>query len=101
MVTVQQVGAFAYWQQSHLFPYGSVVPCQWHTTAISEATSSSLTPVKDSPLNTSCTAPSFMSPLPVQHTVSHHYNASPALSSRAATVDPEQPIGYGSFGVVW
>lgn len=102
MVTVQQVGTFAYWQQSQFFPYGSVVPCQWHAhtpaTAIPVAdVSSSFTPVKDSP----CTAASFMSPLPVHHTVTHQYNSSPALSSRAATVDPEQPIGYGSFGVVW
>ena len=108
MVTVQQVGSFAYWQQpNQFFTYGSVVPCQWHahsTTSsalLAAATSSSFTPIKDSPV---CPAPSFVSPLPVHHhTVTHQYSSPPetALSSRAATVDPEQPIGYGSFGVVW
>lgn len=96
MVTVQQVGSFAYWQQSPFFQYGSVVPCQWHASTAG-ATSSTFTPV-DPP----CLASSFLSPLPTHHhTVTHQYNSSPALSSRAATVDPEQPIGYGSFGVVW
>lgn len=103
MVTVQQVGAFAYWQQNTLFRFGSVVPCQWHASTVPAAASSDCTHVKDSPLNSSTTASSFVSPLPVrQHTATHyHPSPTPALSSRAATVDPEQPIGYGSFGVVW
>lgn len=103
MVTIQQVGPFAYWQQNQLFSYGSVVPCQWHTAALPAAATaaSNFTPLEDSPLN-SRTISSYVSPLPVQHVATHHlYHPSPALSSRAATVDPEQPIGYGSFGVVW
>lgn len=116
MVSVHQVGAFAYWQQSHVFPYGSVVPCQWHpSTAVPAATSATAAPssstaacttssfasLLDSPLNSTFAESSFLSPLPLQRPVTHQYNPSSPLSSRAATVDPEQPIGYGSFGVVW
>ena len=116
MVSVQQAGAFAFWQQNQLFPYSSVVPCQWHhhtatTATVPPAAAAAAdfaqvhAPVKDSPLNS---VSSFVS-LPVQQPATHHYHpttttttaASSLLSRGAATVDPEQPIGYGSFGVVW
>ena len=81
MVTVQQAGVLAYWPPSHLLPFqascGPVVPCQWHTTSTL----------------TSANVASASAFVPVQQ---------PQIPPVAAsTIDPEQPIGYGSFGVVW
>lgn len=100
MVTVQHVGAFALWQQNML-PYGSaVVQCQWHHAVPTAPTAVFDTPPVKSLLN-NCTptnyVPSQLATAPPSHPSSRTFE----LSSRAATVDPEQPIGYGSFGVVW
>lgn len=114
MVTVtQHAGTFAFWQQNnHLFPYGSVVPCQWHSIS-SAATSNCTPPVKQHSIN-GCSP--YVSPLLVQqhstttiNTPPHHYHhyfhlpvAAPTpVTQGARTVDPDKPIGYGSFGVVW
>ena len=82
MVTVQhRPPGIAFWQPSHhnLLPYQAacppVVPCQWHHTATSQSVS-----VPPAPY-----VPALLAPQPPP----------------AATVEPEQPIGYGSFGVVW
>ena len=90
MVTVQHIGSIAsYWQPNHLLPYhpadcGQLVQCAWHPTSTFLPSSNS--------------------------TVAHIFNLplvdSPVASPLAhcqigATVEPEQPIGYGSFGVVW
>ena len=82
MVTVQhRPPGIAFWQPSHhhLLPYQAacapVVPCQWHHAP--SAQSVSVPPASF--------VPALLSPQPPP----------------AATVEPEQPIGYGSFGVVW
>lgn len=86
MVTVQHpAGVAAYWQPTHLLPFQAascapIVPCQWHHH-------------HHAPVRATAT-PAFVQalPQPVPPT------PTPAC---AATVEPEQPIGYGSFGVVW
>ncbi|XP_064392258.1 serine/threonine-protein kinase NLK2-like [Halichondria panicea] len=85
MVTVQHAGSItSYWQPNHLLPYhpagcGQLVQCSWHPT--SALLPPSNPPIFHLPLVES---PVSLSPTPV-----------------ASTVEPEQPIGYGSFGVVW
>ncbi len=94
MVTVQHVGAFSLWQQQNQFSFGSVVPCQWHGIPATVGTNDLVVGPSTS----------YVSPQPVQHQHQHHYQSAStsSLSGRgAATVDPEQPIGFGSFGVVW
>lgn len=71
MVTVPQPAGLAYWQPNHFLPCG--------------------TPLVPCPWP-GATALSFVPAVLVQDR-----HSQPLL----ATVEPEQPIGYGSFGVVW
>lgn len=96
MVTVQHAGSLAsYWQPNHLLPFhaagpgiGSIVHCQWHTgqSLVSSSTSCASTAVPQAAV---FHVPVVKSPVP------------PAPVPVASTIEPEQPIGYGSFGVVW
>ena len=110
MVTItQHSGTFAFWQQNnHLFSYGSVVPCQWHSMQPTVAATSNCFSVKQHSIR-NCLP--YVSPPPVQldptiNTSPHPYNhlgpptISPVTAS-ASMIDPKKPIGYGSFGVVW
>ena len=123
MVTVQQAGVM-YWQSAtshHLLPAyqaaaicAPAVPCQWHhhhtATGIAAAvagTGAAPTPpnvqqsIPTPPLApTSYLPPSAQATTPVARY--HHHRTPPAPERQLANaVEPEQPIGYGSFGVVW
>lgn len=85
MVTVQHPGAApAYWQNNQLLPYqttcAKIVPCQWHYQQQQQQQLST-------PVVAARQVPVVASPRPPEQL--------------AAVLDPEQPIGYGSFGVVW
>lgn len=103
MVTVQQAGLM-YWQPAthrHLLPAYQAIPCQWHhSAAVAAATAAAPPPPPP-------TAPPVAVPLPTPaQAVSYlpsatHHGHQPSPERQIATVEPEQPIGYGSFGVVW
>lgn len=104
MVTVQHpAGIAAYWQSTphhHLLPAfhaacgctapaaaAAVVPVHWHGHT-------PLTPSPSLPAATPSAlaqAAAFVPAVQSAHT----------YAQTVATVEPEQPIGYGSFGVVW
>ena len=92
MVTVQHAGSLAsYWQPNHLLPFhaagGSIVHCQWHTgqSLVSSSTCASTAVPQAAVFHVPVVkSPALTAPVPV-----------------ASTIEPEQPIGYGSFGVVW
>lgn len=74
MVTVQHpAGVAAYWQPNHLLPYPAACA-----------------PIIPCQWHAAPATPAYVPVLP------HHHHPPPV-----ATVEPEQPIGYGSFGVVW
>lgn len=95
MVTVEHAGNIAsYWQPNDVLPYhptgygyGQVVQCAWHPT-------SGLLPSSQgvSTQTNLFQLPLFESLLPT---------LSPTPGPVASIIEPEQPIGYGSFGVVW
>lgn len=110
MVTVQQAGLM-YWQSAthrHLLPTYQAIPCQWHhTAAVAAATAAAPTPPAPPPPPI---APPIAVPLPTpaqavsylsSATRHRHHHHQPSPERQVATVEPEQPIGYGSFGVVW
>lgn len=110
--------------------YTAAIPCQWHHTAVAAAATSATaigaepnaathtrrttpppplaqaTGVPPPPLPTAQTAlASATSYLTAQQHSQHGFSPSPVAATpemrQIATVEPEQPIGYGSFGVVW
>ena len=106
MVTVQQAGLM-YWQSAthrHLLPTYQAIPCQWHHT-VAAATAAAPTPPAPPPPPI---APPIAVPLPTPpqavsylSSATRHRHHQPSPERQVATVEPEQPIGYGSFGVVW
>jgi len=122
MVTLAQpAGTYAFWpQNNHFLSYGSLVPSQWHGLPAAASSNCCCAPVDPSSF-ANCSP--YVSPLPVQpHPCStsissstphqHHLlglphyqtlvsSLNPNLTQATRTVDPDKPIGYGSFGVVW
>lgn len=123
MVTVQQAGVM-YWHSAashHLLPTyqaaaicapaAAHIPCQWHHSTAAGIAATAITGAAATPPNVQQSIPtpplapptSYLPPsAPTTARYHHHHRTPPAPEQQLANaLEPEQPIGYGSFGVVW